>query len=363
MKKVLHLFLVFSLLAAMGFMPQSDEAALLKKAGKIHDRVISVDTHTDTALEMIKPGKSHQEIQACPENLKAGRVDCCFYPIFVGQRALTDENRARSYDYAIARMKGIRDYIAQNPSEMEVAYSVADIERCKKEGKLSFIMGLENGFPIGTDIGKLKDFYDLGTRIITLCHNYHNDICDSSQDSVTAYHGLSAYGKEVVKEMNRLGILVDISQASTETLIDCIQYSKAPVIASHSCVYSLKDIPRNLKDAEIYAIAANGGVIQVTSGRWALSRLPHPQVNISVFCDHVDYIKNLVGPQYVGIGTDFDGGGGMAQLEDASKMKYITVELLRRGWTEKELRMFWGGNILRVMRQVEKVAAEMNASK
>lgn len=363
MKKILNAVLSVSLLAAMGFMPQSDEASLLKKAEKIHDSVISVDTHTDTALEMLKPGKSHSQIQACPENLRKGRVDCCFYPIFVGQKALTDADRARAYDYAIGKMKGIREYIAKYPSQMEVAYSVADIERCKKEGKLSFIMGLENGFPVGTDIKKLQEFYDLGTRIITLCHNYHNDICDSSQDSVTAYHGLSEYGKEVVREMNRLGILVDISHASTETLIDCIQYSKAPVIASHSCVYALKDIKRNLKDAELYAIAANGGVVQVTSGRWALSRLPKEQVNISVFCDHVDYIKNLIGAQYVGIGTDFDGGGGMAQLEDASKMKYITVELLRRGWTQEELRLFWGGNILRVMRQVEKVAAEMSASK
>ena len=362
MKKALYIGFALSLLAAMGFMPQSDTASLLKKAEKIHDKIISVDTHTDTALEMIKAERK-RPVQASPENLKEGRVDCCFYPIFVGQKELTDEARQKAYDYAVEKMKGIRSYIEARPSEMEVAYSVADIERCKKQGKLSFIMGLENGFPVGQDLSRLQEFYDLGTRIITLCHNYHNDICDSSKDSVTAYHGLSEYGRKVVAEMNRLGILVDVSHASTETLIDCIQYSKTPVIASHSCVYALKDIARNLKDAELYAIAANGGVVQVTSGRWALSNLPREQVNISVFCDHVDYVKNLIGVEHVGIGTDFDGGGGMAELEDASKMKYITVELLRRGWTQEELRLFWGGNVLRVMKEVERVSREMNAAK
>jgi microsomal dipeptidase-like Zn-dependent dipeptidase len=156
--------------------------------------------------------------------------------------------------------------------------------------------------------------------------------------------------------MNRLGIIVDCSHASASTLYDCLELSTAPVICSHSCVYAIKDHPRNLTDEEIKAIAAKGGVIQVTSGRWALSWQPHAQVNIGCFCDHVEYIRNLVGVEYVGIGTDFDGGGGMNELEDASKMKMITVELMRRGWTDRELELFWGGNFLRVMRAVEKAA-------
>ena len=355
--------LLTSLFVAYGFAPAGDDAQLLQRAEKIHDSIISVDTHTDTALEIIRGRKPMREIQASPVNLREGRVDCCFYPIFVGQKALTDACRQEAYEYAKAKMTAIKKYIADNSSELEVAYSSDDVQRIKKEGKISFVMGLENGFPVGRDLRKVREFYDMGTRIITICHNYHNDICDSCKDSLTAYHGLSDFGRDVVKEMNRLGILVDVSHASTETLYDCIECSRAPIIASHSCVNAIKNIPRNLTDAEIRAIAAKGGVIQVTTGRWALSNLPRPQVNISVFCDHAEYVKNLVGIEHVGIGTDFDGGGGMAQLEDASKMKYITVELLRRGWTDEELRLFWGGNILRVMREVEKVAAGMQSAK
>lgn len=354
---------IAALLVCSSAFSQPSEEALLRKAEKIHDLIISVDTHTDTALELVDPKKKYSDIEASPANLKEGRIDCCFYPIYVDQKALTDANRQKAYNYAVGKMKAIRKYIEDRPDEMAIAYCVDDIVRLKKEGKLSLVMGLENAFPIGKDLGKIEEFYNLGARIFTLSHNYHNDICDASRDSVTLYHGLSDFGKKVIAEMNRLGILVDVSHASTETLIDCIQYSKAPVIASHSCVYAIKDHPRNLKDAEIYAIAASGGVIQVTSGRWALSWKPRAEVNISVFCDHVDYIKNLVGVEYVGVGTDFDGGGGMAQLENASKMKYITVELLRRGWTEEELSLFWGGNILRVMKKVEEISAQMRSSK
>ncbi|MBQ0024516.1 MAG: dipeptidase [Bacteroidales bacterium] len=362
MKRLTGLSIFLSLLAATAFTSADDEATLLARAERIHDRIISVDTHTDTALDIVR-GREESRIEASPLKLKEGRVDCCFYPIYVGQKKLTDEDRLAAYSYAMSMMTGIEKYIASHPDGMAVALSSDDIIRYKSEGRQCFVMGLENGFPIGNDISKVKEFYDKGARIITLCHNYHNDICDAAIDSVTAYHGLSDFGRKVVAEMNTLGILVDLSHASTETLVDCIQYSKAPVIASHSCVYALKHHPRNLKDAEIVAIASKGGVVQVTTGKWALSDLPKEKVNISTFCDHVEYVRNLVGVEHVGIGTDFDGGGGMVQLENSSKMKFITVELLRRGWTEDDLRLFWGGNVLRVMKEVEDVAAGLQAAK
>ena len=358
MKRYLPLLPALLLFAALGFTVQQDETAtLLKRAEKLHNKIISIDTHTDTALELVKPDVDLSKVQADFAKLRAGRVDCCFYPIFVDQGPLEDASRDSAYVWAIDKMKAIRAYIEARPREARIALCADDIVKNKKRHRLSLVMGLENGYPIGQDLGKLQDFYDLGTRIITLSHNYDNDICDASRYPKNTWGGLSPFGKELVREMNRLGVIVDCSHASTSTLYDCLELSTAPVICSHSCVYAIKDHPRNLTDDEIRAIAAKGGVIQVTTGRWALTWLPHAQLNIGTFCDHVEYIRNLVGVEYVGIGTDFDGGGGMNELEDASKMKMITVELMRRGWTDREIELFWGGNLLRVMRAVEKAAA------
>ena len=354
MKRVLSFLPALLLLLALGFTAQTDdEAALRKRAQKLHDRIISIDTHTDTALELIRDSVDLKKVQADFAKLREGRVDCCFYPIFVDQGPLDDASRQQAYEDTRAKMQAIRAYVEARPKEARIALTANDIVRNKKRHKLSLVMGIENGYPIGRDLARVRDFYDLGTRIITLCHNYDNDICDASRYPEKTWGGLSPFGRELVGEMNRLGIIVDCSHASTQTLYDCLAISTAPVICSHSCVYAIKDHPRNLTDDEIRAIAAKGGVIPVTTGRWALSWLPHAQVNVGTFCDHVEYIRNLVGVEYVGIGTDFDGGGGMNGLEDASKMKDITVELLRRGWTDRELELFWGGNFLRVMRAVE----------
>ena len=358
MKRILSYLPALLLFTALGFTAQQDDdAALLKRAEKLHDKIISIDTHTDTALALTAENVNLDKVQADFAKLRAGRVDCCFYPIFVDQGPLTDASRDSAFEWTVEKMKAIRAYIEARPREARIALTADDIVKNKKRHRLSLVMGIENGYPVGKDLKKLQTFYDLGTRIITLSHNYDNDICDASRFPKNTWGGLSPFGKELIKEMNRLGIIVDCSHASTSTLYDCLKLSTAPVICSHSCVYAIKDHPRNLTDEEIKAIAAKGGVIQVTTGRWALSWQPHAEVNIGCFCDHVEYIRNLVGVEYVGIGTDFDGGGGMNELEDASKMKMITVELMRRGWTDHELELFWGGNFLRVMRAVEKAAA------
>ena len=354
MKRFLTFLPTLLLFTALGFTAQQDEAAqLLRRAEKLHDKIISIDSHTDTALELVRDTVNLAKVQADFAKLRAGRIDCCFYPIFVEQGPLDDASRDEAYAYAREKMEAIRAYIQARPREARIALCADDIVKNKKRHRLSLVMGLENAYPIGRDLSRVQDFYDLGTRIITLSHNYDNDVCDASRYPQNTWGGLSPFGKELVKEMNRLGILVDCSHASTSTLYDCLELSTAPVICSHSCAFAIKDHPRNLTDDEIRAIAAKGGVIQVTTGRWALSWLPRDEVNIGTFCDHVEYIRNLVGVEYVGIGTDFDGGGGMNQLEDASRMKYITVELLRRGWTDHDLELFWGGNLLRVMRAVE----------
>lgn len=359
MRKLITICAALLTFSALSFTVSSDDAALLARAERLHDQIISIDTHTDSALHLPKQNVNPDKRQVTFAKLREGRVDCCFFPIYIGQGPRDDASLRKALDYTVEKMDIIEKYICDHSNEARIAYSPDDLENNKKQGKLSLVMGIENGYPIGRDLSNLEMFYNKGVRIITLSHNENNDICDSSRDSVAEWHGLSPFGRDVVAEMNRLGIIVDVSHTSTETLYDCLVLSKAPIMASHSCVYAIKDHPRNLTDDEIRAIAAHNGVIQVTTGRWALSWKPHAEVNIGTFCDHVDYIKNLVGPEYVGIGTDFDGGGGMMELNDASDMKYITVELMRRGWTDEELRLFWGGNAMRVWREVERVAAEL----
>ncbi|MDP3398742.1 MAG: membrane dipeptidase, partial [Bacteroidales bacterium] len=180
--------------------------------------------------------------------------------------------------------------------------------------------------------------------------NLNNDICDASMDKASEHNGLSAFGKEVVKEMNRLGIIIDVSHASVKTVLDVVKLSKYPVMASHSGVYSLKNHNRNLRDHEMKAIAQAGGLIQIATGRFFLSELPKDSVTVSHIADHIDYARSLVGIDHIGLGTDFDGGGGVVGLENVSKMKNLTIELLRRGYTPEDLEKFWGANFIRFLK-------------
>lgn len=260
-------------------------------------------------------------------------------------------------------------------------------------------IGIENGYPIGNDISKVKEFYDKGARYITLCHSGNNLICDSSTDRNGQEHGgLSEFGEEVVKEMNKLGIMIDVSHAHDESYWDIIKTTKAPVLASHSCCWELCNHPRNLKDDMIAALKDNGGVLQVcvltnfliepeenperdaeetalrqkysswedlTSEEQEAARsefeafrkkYPSKEATVKDVVDHIDHIVELAGIDHVGIGTDFDGGGGISDVFDVSEMGNITIELVRRGYSKKDIEKIWGGNIMRVMREVQQLA-------
>ncbi|MDD2294030.1 MAG: dipeptidase [Bacteroidales bacterium] len=350
--------------AALSFTAQSD-AELAAHANALHKSMFTIDTHTDTAIHLSHPKydeNGNYKGQITFPKMKEGGLDAAFFAIYLGQGPCDEVSSKKATQYAVNEINLFKEYVSRHAEEAEIAWCADDFWKIKNKGKSAVLFAIENGYALGKEISNVEMFYKMGVRAITLSHNYNNDICDASRDSVVRWHGLSPYGLQVVKEMNRLGIIVDISHTSTETLFDCIEASAAPIIATHSCVWNLKDHPRNLKDDEIKAIAAKGGVIQVTTGRWALSWLPHAQVNVSTFCDHVDYVKHLVGVEHVGIGTDFDGGGGMNQLEDVTKMKNITIELLRRGWTDEEIKLFWGENVIRVMKEVEKVAHEIQGA-
>jgi len=290
--------------------------------------------------------------------------------------------------------------LKHNSDLAKLALKADDLAKIEKTGKRAIYIGMENGFPLAKDISRVEEFYKKGVRYITLCHSYHNDICDSSSDGKPAEHnGVSAFGKQVIAEMNRLGMMVDVSHASDKSFFDAVELSKAPVIASHSSVRAIAKHNRNMTDEMIKKLAAKGGVIQIclldeylknpdtTTVKFQRMKLIHKKYRegtdkmseaekealfkewddveamdpdklptVKDLCDHIDHVKNLVGVDYVGIGSDFDGGGGLRDCADVSQFPTITLELLRRGYTETEIRKIWGGNLLRVFREVEKVA-------
>lgn len=361
MKKI-SLVLAAQLLC-VGAWAQSSDEALYRKADEIHAKYVTIDTHNDSAMTLNNPNRDGWTVdkgQVTFPLMKKGGLDAAFFAIYMDQGPLRDSSRDSVYHDAMNELNQFKKYVKDHKDEAAIAYSPEDVRKLKKKGKSIVIFALENGYAVGTDLEKVDAFYNAGCRYITLCHNYTNDICDASRyENPNGHGGLSEFGEKVIGRMNELGMMVDVSHASTSTLYDIIKLSKAPILATHSAVRAIKDHPRNLTDQEIKDIAATGGVIQVATGRWCLTNAPKNETTVKHLADHIDHIKNLVGPEHIGLGTDFDGGGGMVGFEDCSKMKEVTVELLRRGYTEKELEMFWGGNFMRVWEKTIEVAKQM----
>jgi membrane dipeptidase len=310
------------------------------------------------------------------------------------------ENTEKAYELANQMIDATYEACNKYNNMAEVATKSSDAVRLEKSGKLAIYIGMENGFPIGNDINRVGEFYSRGVRYITLCHSSNNDICDSSTDKKgPEYNGLSKFGEEVVKEMNKYGIIIDVSHISDESFYDVVKLSKAPIIASHSSVRSIAHHNRNMSDDMIKTLANNGGVIQIcllddyikdpdtttmyyqkrkelnviydtkydsmtdeqkkdlrNEWRSLKEKYPKPMPTVVDCVDHIDYVKNLVGIDYVGIGSDFDGGGGVDGCADVSEFPNITVEMLNRGYTVEEIRKVWGGNFFRVFKEVEKIA-------
>jgi len=407
MKKLilqLFVFFVFS---------QSIYAASEKqneKVVKIHKKALTVDTHCDTPMNLLDGNFDIGVKNKPPQNrvdfprMKEGGLDAMFFAAFTGQKPRTPENIAEAYKTANEMIEATKAACLKYSNLAEVAYQAEDAARLEKQEKLAIYIGMENGFPLGTDISRVKEFYDKGVRYITLCHSYNNDICDSSSDKKGPEHnGLSSFGKQVVKEMNRLGIIVDVSHISDKSFYDVIETSSSPVIASHSSVRAIAHHNRNMTDEMIKALAKNGGVIQICllddyvkdpdtttvyyqkrkefysnyearsasmtddqkrelRKEWrALSeKYPKPLPTVSDYVDHIDYVKKLVGIDYVGIGSDFDGGGGLEDCADVSQFPNITAEMLKRGYTTEEIEKVWGGNFFRVFKTVEQQALSVN---
>jgi len=346
----------------------SDEARD-KIAAVIHDKVLTVDTHVDTPLLLIAENYDlsirHEPKQMIDKldfpRMEEGGLDAVFFAVFVFQGPRTPEGNEQAKQTALKTFTAIQGSLAQNSAVAELALTPDDAYRLESEKKRAIFIGMENGYPIGTDLSQINDFYDLGARYITLCHMSNNDICDSSTDPKGPEHnGLSEFGKQVVAEMNRLGMMVDISHVSDKTVLDVLEMSTAPIIASHSSARAVYEHPRNLPDELLKKIADKGGVVQATIEYVkAHASYERPELpTVAEFVDHIVHIVNVAGIDHVGIGTDFDGGGELSDCYDVSEMGNITRELVKRGYTAKQIQKIWGGNLMRVFREVQSAAEE-----
>lgn len=406
MKKYTLTIVTISFVVFMNLINAQTKVDYAEIAEKIHSEIISIDTHVDTPLRMVRgmditkrnDGKKDGSKLDFPR-MKEGKLDAVFFAVYVGQGKRDEEGNSKAYKRAIELFDVIDSVMSANKHTAEIALTPKDALRIKSENKLAIYLGVENGYPLGKDISLIKKFYDLGARYITLSHTKNNDICDSSTDPEGPEHnGLSEFGKEVVKEMNKIGMIIDVSHISDKAVEDVLKFSSVPVIASHSCVRALNDNPRNLNDELIKSIAEKGGVVQVCfySGylktpepnpvrdsllnelqqkyqnyedlpaevqqkaraeRYEINeKFPAKLATVSDVVDHIDHIVKIAGIDYAGIGTDFDGGGGVEGCIDASEMKNITVELLKRGYSKEDIEKIWSGNFFRVFNKVEKFA-------
>jgi membrane dipeptidase len=407
------------------------EKELIAKARSIHDKVIVLDTHCDINIKHFTDSINYtQELnsQVTLSKMDQGGVDVAWFIVYAGQDSLTDQGFSKAYEKAISKFDAIHRLVTDiAPDRIELALNSKDVRRIHNSGKKVAMIGIENGYPVGTDIKNVEKFYNLGGRYMSLAHNGHSQLSDSNtgeEDGIWLHNGLSDLGKEVVLEMNRLGMMIDVSHPSREAMKQMVALSRAPIIASHSSARALCDHSRNLDDEQLLLIKDNGGLIQtvafdayLNTEKYNMRReievkvgkkiadsmgvqwltwddvrklddakrneyydfydrmniirkerlkkmidIP-PAVSLSDFVDHIDYMVKLIGIDHVGISSDFDGGGGVEGWDNASETFNVTLELVRRGYTDEQIEKLWGGNLLRVLNEVEDVAKVIQSEK
>jgi membrane dipeptidase len=360
---ILAVFL-FCGLISMGQKTASD---LEKRVERIHRKILTIDSHVDTPQRLMEKGfdisRRHDSISDHSKldfpRMKAGGLDAAFFAVFVSQGKRTPEGNFQAKKRADDLFDSIYAVLERFPGEAGLAISPSDAHKLKRQGKRAVFIGIENGYPIGDDLSLIQAYYSKGARYITLCHTRNNDICDSSTDTLEN-NGLSSFGRSVVIFMNQTGMMIDVSHISDKSFYDVIELSKAPVIASHSCARALCDNPRNMDDDMLRALAKNGGVIQMCILSAYVKKVNPASATVSEVVDHIDHIVKIAGIDHVGIGTDFDGGGGVMDCSDVSQMKNITFELVKRGYSDRDICKIWGGNLMRVMSKVKRIALKLN---
>jgi membrane dipeptidase len=413
----------------------ASEEATMRKARDIHERIITLDSHVDFSPANFTKQRNYAQRLDTQLNLPKmveGGLDAVFFSIFVSQTreiespdAFKPAGYERAYKAAIEKFDAVHRLVEQfAPDKIALALTSADVKRIHATGRKVALIGVENGYPLGEDIGRVKEFYDRGARYMSLAHNGNNQLSDShtGERAGWKWNGLSPLGRQVIVEMNRIGLMVDVSHPSKASMMQSVELSKAPIIASHSAVRALCNVSRNMDDEQLLALKTNGGVIQVVgypifvktpkpdsperasaltalrkefnlreptaagqlaSGRVAVMQLSSeqraeyekklreidekhpgdPSATVKDFIDHIDYAVKLIGIDHVGIASDFEGGGGLTGWNDASETFNVTLELVRRGYTEEQIGKLWGGNLLRVMDEVQRIAAELRTEK
>ena len=388
------------------------ESELIERALSIHKKVLTLDTHADTPLRMIEPGFSMSDRHDPNETgskvdyprMIEGGLDAIFFAAFVAQDIRNDKGNFRAKNLCVQMIDSILSSIQQNSDVVGLALNPEDAYSLEKQGKRAIYIGIENGYPIGEDLSNIETYYKKGVRYITLVHSSNNDLADSATDPAGPEHnGISEFGSKVVKEMNRLGIMVDVSHGSDAVFYDAIKISKAPIIATHSNARSVTNHKRNMTDDMLKLIAKNGGVVQLTmlsnylrdpvpnitaeklkkellssikpvdqmtilekeTMRKRINEIddnyPIAPANLKNVVDHIDHIVNVAGIDHVGIGCDFDGGGGIDGVFDVSQVMNITIELVKRGYNEDQIAKIWGGNLIRVFSEVQTIARKIKS--
>lgn len=409
---------------------QESETDPVELARGIHERVITLDTHDDINPSNFTADRNYTmdlNTQVNLPKMEEGGLDVSWMVVYVGQGELNENAYAAAHQTAMDKFEAIHRLAEEiAPDRIEIAYTSDDVRRIVAAGKKVAMIGVENAYPVGMDISNVKKFHDLGARYMSLAHNGHSQFSDSNtgeRDGVWLHNGLSDLGRQAVAELNRWGIMIDLSHPSKAANMETLALSRAPVIASHSAARAMNDVSRNLDDEELLALKENGGVVQtvafrsyVNSAKNAANReamdalnaelaaqmgfellsrrevfglaaeereaymakMAHlremgaprvaevnaaaPPVDVADFVDHIDYLVDLIGLEHVGISSDFDGGGGVEGWNDASETFNVTLELVRRGYTEEQIGKLWSGNLLRVLDEAQHVAQEIQAS-
>lgn len=400
--------------AAQSAVPPTD-AELDTRARTIHEHVLTLDSHVDVlvpgAASEYGPGRKNQ---ADLDELRRGGVDAVAFAIAVGPGARTPDGIAAARAEADAKLAAIKGFIKDNSAHVTLALSAQDVRRIHRQGRIAVIESFLNARSLGANLDGIDDFYRAGVRLFGFVHAGNNDFADSSRpvgEPAQEFHGLSPLGKQAVEKLNRLGIIIDVSQLTPDGVLQTLELSKAPVVASHSDVRALVDNTRNLSDRELDAIKANGGVVQVTAFNTYLISAPadyqekvralrtqfgltpdfpsgpigsiqgaealpterhqafirelqalYPKASVKEYVDHIDYIVKRIGIDHVGIGTDFNHGAGIVGFEDESEAPNVTRELVRRGYDEAQIAKIWGENFLRVFGEVESVSRRLKKS-
>lgn len=395
-----------------------------EKALRIHEKVITIDTHNDINVNNFTDSINYTQNLDTQVNLPKmieGGLDVSWLIVYTGQDSLNTDGYDKAAKNAMSKFDAIHRLCKEiAPDKIELALNSEDVRRISKSGKKVAMIGVENAYPIGEDLSNFEKYHELGARYISLSHNGHSQFCDSNtgeKDSTWLHNGLSEFGKKAVYEMNRLGIMIDISHPSKSSMEQMAALSKAPVIASHSSARALCDHSRNLDDDQLLLLKKNGGVVQTVAFSSYLNTEKHEAraaymkelynkiadsmgiewyersqladlsdvqratfmqnyprvlklakvhaskdknapaaVNVADFVDHIDYMVKLIGIDHVGISSDFDGGGGIEGWDDASETFNVTLELVKREYSEEDIEKLWGGNLLRVLDQVQAVS-------